>query len=371
MSQVNSVQQAMRERLQMMGAQTHDPGFTKSHPNTPMAHQTPHIPFVQPPNPVANVPKLQKHKLVLYSPDRVPGALSSDSNFRIKLAHPVDDVVKVELRSFLSPNGIYNITFSPSITFQWTWTGANSPFYTNIAPVFGIPVPTNQSLTTLIYLNNGSYSPTGLMKELVSKMNDNIAGMLGDYGGGTSTSRRTEWITGQVNAAGRIELYSEDLGLVFGFTLLGVVPEICAILGIDPTAGGGTITAVATGSPHGTTDYYWLIFPNRMNLPNYQVICVRSQAFGNKLIATQGNASGLQCFTTVPIGDGGQPIKVILDNNLDSTYFNASQTAYNTLDEIDITITDLYGRVIDLLGNPVVMEFDVITKVDANTKSYS
>jgi hypothetical protein len=338
----------LRSKLQALGAGTYDPAFMAQYKN-PNVSTNPSAPppFIQPANPMLDQSKLIRRKMILYSEDRNDRAGSTTSSFEITLSQAVDEVVKIELRSFVVPTGIFNVVENNQTwNFTFAWTAANSTLPS--PPANNSPAPFNVNIAV------GAYSPDSLVVAVVAALNSAISYYLGD---------RDDWITGQLNASQKIELYSIDKGLTFTWNSSSQ-PDAGVLYGANV---GGPITAVNSGGIWGTTDYYYLVFPNKITLPLHDLICVQSAALGSKLVCAEGAASGFNCFTTIPIPDQARPIQVRFDNTLDSTYFDPQKSANNTLRTIDINITDINGVILDLRGSPCLLEFDFVQKVKPDT----
>lgn len=343
----------LRTKLQALGAGTYDPAFMAQYRN-PNVSTNPNAPppFVQPPNPVLEQSKLIRRKMILYSDDRNERSGSTSSDFEITLAQSVDEVVKIELRSFICPTGIFNIKENnQQFNFTFAWNPTDSTLPTALKPA-AVP-STSQNVSIPV----GAYSPDDLVEAILIALNSAIGYYLNTVPGSNQV-----WMTGQLDASQKIQLYSIDKGLIFTWSS-SASPDNGAVFG----ATGGSMTAVATGGFWGTTDYYYLIFPAQISLPLHDLVCVQSAALGSKLVCAEGAASGFNCFTTIPIADQSRPIQVRFDNTLDSAYFDAQKNSHNNLRTIDIRITDINGTILDLRGSPCLLEFDFVQKVKPDT----
>jgi len=357
---------ALRTKLQGLGAGTYDPEFMKQFRGTPATmNPGPSVPFIPAPNPAENKSQLIKKRMLLYSGDRDDRVGSTPSDFLITLNSALDEVVKIELRSFQCPAGVFNIDGNNStINFGFDWTRANSPA---LSPGGSYPPPAypqiNATLTVLPGVNQvsiapGSYTAEQLGKAWVSALNENINYWLTQF-----PIPGNQWISGQVNQAGKLELYSVDSGLLFTVSIDPTQAPAGVAMGFPV----GTYTAINTGGVYGNTQYYYLVAPNKISLKDYSIICVQSIALGNNLIATEGGSAGFNAFTTIPVSDSTSPILVRFDTTLDSSYFEPSRTAYNSLKNIDIKITDKDGFLIPFTED-IIMEFDVVQKIKPGTQ---
>jgi hypothetical protein len=349
----------LRSKLQGLGAGTYDPEFARQY-RQQMPPQNPTVPFIAAPNPAENKSQLIKKRMLLYSGDRDDRVGSTSANFQITLNTSIDEVVKVELRSFQTPTGIFNIDATNNqFQLSWLWTLADSPYYVAHPPTGLLPPSTSTGIyaSNTLTINPGSYTPSSLVKQMAKQMNDWISYYLGSF-----AVPGIDWITGSINEAGQIELYSLDAGLVFGIQTTGLFQAFGLASGFN----NGTFPAVKTGGVYGATDYYYLVCPAKTNLKDFQTLCVQSIALGNNLIATEGGSAGFNAFTTVPISDSSAPILVRFDTTLDSTYFEPSRTAYNNLKNIDIKITDKDGFIVALTSE-ITLEFDVVQKIKPGT----
>lgn len=345
----------LRSKLQALGAGTYDPAFMAQY-NNPAVMTNPQqtTPFIPPANPAADQTKLLRRKILLYSGDRNERAGSQSSDFEITLAKSLDEVVKIELRNFVLPTGIFNVSEkNQSFKITWAWTPTNS---TSI-PAANKPTAVASSGADACDIPIGAYSPDGLVAAVVKAIQDNINSQM-VYPAGAP---QQDWITGQLDASQKIQLYSIDNGLTFTWDSGSTIDPLLFGAGTSP------ITAINTGGVWGTTNYYYLVMPNHINLVSYDLICLQSNALGQKLIAAEGAASGFNCFTTIPIADGSRPIQTTFSNTLDSAYFDANRSAYNNLRTIDIRLTDTNGALLDFRGSDCLLEFDIVQKVKADT----
>lgn len=333
----------LRQKLQALGAGTYDPSFVNQYrqapPTTPST-----MPFVQPPNPAAERSQLIRKKIVLFSDDRDDRTGSTSSDYEITLANSIDQVVKIELRAFICPMGIYNITeLNNYFPFTFAWTAANSGLLNK-------PSSTSGSISGTIYVIPGAYDPRAFAEAIADKINDFINYYIGAPLSGTTNLR---WIEAEVDDDRKLVLSSLDTGLTF-------------TLGTYPTAGNpSNLVATIVGSvPSG---YYTLTTPNPIDLLFHDVIFIQSQALGNKLLSGEGASSGTNAFATIPLADLADPILVRFDNTLDSTYFEPVRNSSNNLRKIDIRITDVRGSILDLRGATTYLEIDVVQKVRADT----
>ena len=350
-----SGQDPLRAKLQALGAGTYDPAFMAQYNNPAlMTNPTAPPPFIAPPNPAAEQTKLLRRKILLFSGDRNERAGSQSSDFEITLAKSLDEVVKIELRNFVLPTGIFNVNEqNQSFKLSWTWTPANS----TTIPAANKPTATGSSGYDPCDIPLGAYSPDGLVAAVVKTVQDNINSQM-SYPAGAP---QQEWITGQLDASQKIQLYSIDKGLTFTWDSGSTTDPLLFGAGTAP------IAAVASGGIWGTTNYYYLVFPNAIALTSYDLICLQSNALGQKLIAAEGAASGFNCFTTIPIADGSRPIQTTFPNTLDSAYFDAQRSAFNNLRTIDIRLTDTNGVLLNFRGSDCLLEFDIVQKVKADT----
>ena len=330
----------LRSKLQALGAGTYDPAFANQYKTQlPPANTPP--PFVQPPNPAAERSQLLRKKIVLFSDDRDDRTGSTSSDFEITLANSIDQVVKIELRAFICPMGIYNITeANQAFIFTFQWTQANSTLPS---------APGNHGPTTgTLYLFPGAYNPRSFAEAVADKINQQINYYIGAVPGASGL----EWMEAEVNAQNQIVLSGLDLGLTFsiGAWQTGGIP----VGGLTATAPGGQTYYSLTGTLPITLDFHDVIF-------------IQSQALGNKLLSGEGASSGTNAFATIPLADLADPILVRFDNTLDSTYFEPVRNSSNNLRKIDIRITDVRGVILDLRGATTYIEVDVVQKVKADT----
>ena len=358
----NGTSSALRSKLQGLGAGTYDPEFMRQYRGSSQVMSSPpSAPFIPAPNPAENKSQLVKKRMLLYSGDRDDRVGSSPAQFQITLNSSLDEVVKVELRSFQSPSGIFNIdSNNGSLQLSWSWTLANSPYFVANPPTGALPPVTDVGTyaANIISLPPGSYTAQQLVTTLAKTMSDWIAYYLGDF-----PVPGTPWITGLINAAGQMELYSLDNGLAFGLQTTGLYQAAGVATGFT----NGTFPAINSGGIYGTTNYYYLIAPVVTGLRDYGVLCVQSIALGNNLIATEGGSAGFNAFTTIPISDSSSPILVRFDNTLDSAYFEPNRNAYNNLKNVDIKITDKDGFPV-VFQQEITLEFDVVQKIKPGTQ---
>ena len=332
----------LRQKLQALGAGTYDPSFVNQYRQPPPTTSST-MPFVQPPNPAAERSQLIRKKIVLFSDDRDDRTGSSSSDYEITLANSIDQVVKIELRAFICPMGIYNITeLNNFFTFTFAWTAANSGLLNK---------PSDKGSTSgTIYVIPGAYDPRAFAEAIADKINDFINYYIGAPLSGTSNLR---WMEAEVDDDRKLVLSSLDTGLTFTF-------------GTYLTAGNTTnLAATIVGSS--PTGYYTLTTAQSIDLIFQDVIFIQSQALGNKLLSGEGASSGTNAFATIPLADLADPILVRFDNTLDSTYFEPVRNSSNNLRKIDIRITDVRGSILDLRGATTYLEIDVVQKVKADT----
>lgn len=361
----NGTANALRSKLQGLGAGTYDPEFMKQYRTSmPPAPNT--VPFIPNPNPAENKSQLVKKKMLIYSGDRDDRVGSSASDFQITLNTTLDDVVKLELRSFQVPRGIFNV-ISPNleVRIRIIWTRANSDTMANFPPPAypGIPASITTSTSpssvfTSIYITAGAYTWEQYANAWAKSMSNYVVSLMGTFPTGE------DWITAMVNDDGKIEFYSVDDGL--NFFINTTTPAQLATGAVMGLAAGTTV-AINTGGVYGSPGYYYMIAPNQMTLEDLSILCVQSIALGNNLVATEGGSAGFNAFATVPIPDQASPILVRFDNTLDSTYFEPNRRPYNTLKTIDFKITDKDGRIINLRSQDITMEFDVVQKITPTT----
>jgi hypothetical protein len=362
----NGTANALRSKLQGLGAGTYDPEFAKQYRTSlPPAPNT--APFIPNPNPAENKSQLVKKKMLIYSGDRDDRVGSTASDFQITLNTTLDDVVKLELRSFQVPRGIFNV-LSPVLEIQVRilWNRNQSDLMRNHpAPAFPhIPATITTSTTpasnfTSIYITAGAYTWEEYANAWAKAMDNYVKGLMGVLPG------QDEWITAMVNDDGNIEFYTCDDGLQL-FILTSTPDQVATgtVMGLA----AGTTSSINTGGVYGAPGYYYLIAPNQMTLQDLSVVCVQSIALGNNLVATEGGSAGFNAFATIPIPDQASPILVRFDTTLDSTYFEPSRRPYNTLKVIDFKITDKDGRILNLRSQDITMEFDVVQKITPLTQ---
>lgn len=310
------------------------------------------MPFIQPNKPSLDKTTLVKKSVVLYS--GAPGVSGpSTSDFNIVLAKPLEGVVGVQLRSISSPNGIYNITaLNNTFAFDWVWTNANS----TTDWVTGTK-PANNSGMVYVSIPNGSYSLRDLVKAMTDGMNSWIEGVLGNWAGYYFGDDTWAWIVGDVGSNNKAEFYSQDLGLNFALSYGGLTGSI-ATYGFSGT---GQVNAVNSGGIYGTTDYFYLIMPSAMDLTDYSVICLVSEALGNDTLSSQG--SPFVCHMLIPVGEPGKAINVRWDSTLWEQVQDKNRRAFNKIQNIDIKLTDLNGNILNLNSNDVLLNFDVLQEL--------
>lgn len=364
----NDTNGMLREKLQSLGAGTYDPAFMTQFRQVPPMSSASTSPFIQAPNPAENKSQLVKKRMLLYSGDRDDRVGSTPSNFQITLNQTLDDVVKVELRSFQCPSGINNVTASNHhFRMDFVWTLANSDYFIRNPPPTPLPVgwkpPATETQTyssANLFIPPGSYTDQQFIDAVAKTMNDHVVYYLGRH-----PIPGQAWISGGIGESGNFELYSYDEGLTFGLRTnsTAVSQAFGTLLGVGSVS---NLQAINTGGLYGTTDYYYLVAPNAPGLPDYSVLCLQSIALGNNLVATEGGSAGFNAFTTIPVSDGASPILVRFDNTLDSSYFDVQRNAYNTLRVLDIKITDKDGLEVPILKD-ITMEFDVVQKIKPGT----
>ena len=358
----NGTANALRSKLQGLGAGTYDPEFMKQYRTSlPPAPNT--APFIPNPNPAENKSQLVRKKMLSYSGDRDDRVGSTPSDFQTTLNTTLDDVVKLELRSFQCPRGIFNVV-SPVLEcrLRFDWTRANSDTLLNFPPPAypNIPATLSSTFTAgVCFITAGSYTWEEYANAWAKSFTNNVKSFMGDYPTGD------DWITAMVNDDGKIEFYSVDNGLRFYINF--TTPDQNATALVMGFAPGGTASSINTGGVYGSPGYYYLIAPNQMTLSDLSVLCVQSVALGNNLVATEGGSAGFNAFATIPIPDQASPILVRFDNTLDSTYFEPNRRPYNTLKTIDFKLTDKDGRIINLRSQEITMEFDVVQKITPGT----
>ena len=361
----NGTANALRSKLQGLGAGTYDPEFMKQYRGqTPMMPSQPSAPFIPQPNPAENKSQLVRKKILIYSGDRDDRVGSTPSDFQTTLNATLDDVVKIELRSFQCPRGIFNVS-SPNLEARMRidWTRANSDTLQNFPPPQYPQIPA--SLTTtfangVCYITAGSYTWEEYANAWAKSFSNKIKSFMGDFPTGD------DWITAEVNDDGKIEFYSVDDGLRFHIDFANTA-QIATSVAMGWPSVAGTYNSINTGGIYGTPGYYYLIAPFQITIQDLSILCVQSIALGNNLVATEGGSAGFNAFATIPIPDQSSPILVRFDNTLDATYFEPNRRPYNSLKTIDFKITDKDGRIINLRSQEITMEFDVVQKITPGT----
>jgi hypothetical protein len=406
---MNNALSQLGGKLSAYGANTYQPSFQANYSSPTSVNPTPsQMPFVQRANPALDKFKYIRRKLVIYSGDRELGS-ASESNFRIKLQKPIDEVVKVELRSFTLPTNIVNV---PETACEFNFSFAYDPKKSSMStlpktayiPVdlsgnvmavdlSGTPlVPDISGNKTNIYnsglitrvklsLPVGTYTPTSLALAMAEQMDNHLVYLFGNPPTGW------KWIEGVVNRNGNIELYSIDHSISFAIDTTGVQnpSSVATRIGSStttttnptpPTTLGNIIHflgisnadfSVSSGGYYGDEAYHYLILPRQVGLITNNMICVVSEALGNNLVASKGRSDGFNCFALVPVNPTAVDIRVRWDNTLDADYFDVQKKAYNTLERIDIKITNIFGDVLDLRDQEVLMEFDIVQKISPDT----
>jgi hypothetical protein len=214
----NGTANALRSKLQGLGAGTYDPEFMKQYRATSVMTPTqPSTPFIPQPNPAENKSQLVRKKILVYSGDRDDRVGSTASDFQTTLNTTLDDVVKLELRSFQVPRGIFNV-ISPNLELRVRieWIRANSetmdnfpaPQYPNIPATINLTTVPASNLTT-IYITAGSYTWEAYANAWAKSMSNYVESLMGKFPTGD------DWITAMVNDDGKVEFYSVDDGLQF------------------------------------------------------------------------------------------------------------------------------------------------------------
>lgn len=361
----NGTSQALRSKLQGLGAGTYDPEFMKQYRSVSNVMAQPNqAPFIPAPNPAENKSQLIKKKMLIYSGDRDDRVGSTPSDFQTTLNATLDDVVKIELRSFQCPRGIFNVS-TPNLEARMRidWTRANSdtmlnfpaPQYPNIPATLTTTFPNG-----VCYITAGSYTWEEYANAWAKSFSNKIKAFMGDFPTGD------DWITAEVNDDGKIEFYSVDDGLRFHIDFI-TTAQIATAVAMGWPGVAGTYNSINTGGIYGTPGYYYLIAPNQITIQDLSILCVQSIALGNNLVATEGGSAGFNAFATIPIPDQSSPILVRFDSTLDSTYFEPNRRPYNSLKTIDFKITDKDGRIINLRSQEITMEFDVVQKIKPGT----
>jgi hypothetical protein len=206
----NGTSQALRSKLQGLGAGTYDPEFMKQYRNVSNVMANPNqAPFIPAPNPAENRSQLVKKRMLIFSGDRDDRVGSSSTNFQITLNSALDEVVKVELRSFQSRGGINNVDgYNNAFEFRWNWTRSNSDYYVANPPPVGANPPTsftrNFNQVGIQTIPFGSYTDLQFIQAVARAMNDNITYHIGRFADGSP------WITGGIGETGKMELYTLD-----------------------------------------------------------------------------------------------------------------------------------------------------------------
>lgn len=360
----------LRSKLQGLGAGTYDPAFMSqySNPNSVSAPPPNSMPFIPTPNPMLDKSQLVRKKLLVYSGDRDDRVGSTASDFQVTLNTTLDDIVKLELRSFQCPRGIFNVV-SPvlQVRIRIEWIRANSDTMNNFPPPQypGIPATINTTTTpvasnyTSIYITSGAYTWEEYANAWAKSMTNYVISLMGEFPTGD------DWITAEVNDTGNIEFYTVDDGLIL--KLDTQFNANCQATGLVMGFPSGFYTSINTGGVYGAPGYYYLIAPQIMTLRDLSILCVQSIALGNNLVATEGGSAGFNAFATIPIPSQASPVNVRFDNTLDATYFEPSRRPYNTLKVIDFKITDKDGFIVNLRTQDITMEFDVVQKIKPTT----
>lgn len=361
----NGTANALRSKLQGLGAGTYDPEFMKQYRSqSVMTPTTPTVPFIPQPNPAENKSQLVRKKILVYSGDRDDRVGSTASDFQTTLNATLDDVVKLELRSFQVPRGIFNV-ISPVLVcrFRFEWTRANSDTLLNFPPPAYPNIPT--TLNTIFsqgvcYIQAGSYTWEAYANAWAKAFTNIVISFMGHFPTGD------DWITAMVNDDGKMEFYSVDNGLRF-YINTDASPDMIATAVKMGFPSSPSIASFNSGGIYGSPGYYYMIAPNQITLQDLSIVCVQSIALGNNLVATEGGSAGFNAFATIPIPDQSSPVLVRFDNTLDATYFEPNRRPYNSLKTIDFKITDKDGFILNLRSQEITMEFDVVQKITPTT----
>jgi hypothetical protein len=267
---------------------------------------------------------METRTVLIDSRDREANSKST-TDFLVKLATPIENVIRVDLRQLIISEGIYNIGDNNGLfLLDATYSNPNLPTpATTVAKAGYIPV--------------GYYT----LSQFAVALEASIRAVLDANGW---KHLEVPYITCAVNADRKLELYGIDEYLTFSLSFPN--RRSALVFGFNTKAGG---TAVIT-TDIDDNDYYWLESDIAMGLETIEYLVLRSPELGNRITT----ARGVPAYDIVPIPDRIRPLVY--------TRYEASPSATiakRTLYELHMTLTKPTGAVLDLRGNDLAIVLEI------------
>ena len=269
----------------------------------------------------------------------------------------IEGIRHAELRYFVLENGVYNV-YSENNVF-WLYEGFVSGSWTSISKVV-IPTGTYDDQTFA--------STIGLCMSATS------------YSVGTNNLYFVE-ITSTGNLSISVGEGGQQFGIGFSRTLMtgqDEYPLTAKIMGFSPDLLTPDIPSYATvdmGNYYTIFSplYLTIVSPESTYLANYDYFLVQSQKLGNDISfygAPQGIvfgggddrliSSATSCFAFIPNITPTNNVSSLIFNNQRPPQISTLKYPYS-LDYIDISLVDKFGRLVDTSGNNITLVIELYT----------
>lgn len=262
--------------------------------------------------------------VLINSKDREADSVST-SNFRIKLAQTLNNVVNCDLRQLIISEGIFNVS------------EAQSEFIISVTPD-GIH-NTNPSFTTETYIPVGYYTVTQFAQAVESALQELFVS--------NNWGNSVRWITTSVNANKQLELYGYDNNVHFEISF----PRLASAkaFGFTSTTGSASTVTVDDTGFH----YEWIQSPNPIGIEMLEYLCLQSAELGSRL----STSAGLPAFDVIPIPDRIRPLVYTRYESQIKPDF-----APKSISELNLILIQPNGKIIDLRSNDVAFLIEFVVE---------